>query len=273
MVPDQIAFVNVPVKVGQVTLHTAEEETRMAFMPPGPDGQPVSVLTQSKSRHVRREEVVAVRDTTIERLRVTFIEDVSSVDTNGETDRTVGPLAGHTYEVERKSDNASLGVFEASGAPARFGVAAQVAGQYRQFGRSRPPTPELPVGPQKIGQSSRELAEAMISGIMRAATITSVETATATLIDIRQGPEADGALHGIYRVEMKVTGSSGGSKITMNLAGTLVLRNVDGAMLEVQLQGPVTSTPEPGPDGVVDVEVPSGAGEFKLTQTMVYADA
>jgi len=268
---EQISFVTTPVRVGQVTLRTADEETRMAFRSMDADDQPVDVLTQSRARHVRREEIVAVRENTAERLRVTFIEDVNSVETNGDTERTVGPLAGRTFEVERKSDQAVIAVFEANGAPARFGVAAQVAGQYRQFGRTRPQRPEVPVGPQKVGQTSRELAEALIAGVARGATITSVESAVATLVEITSGP--DDALHGLYSIEIKVTGASGGSKVTMNLAGTLILRNFDGAMLEVRLKGSVASTPDAGPDGQVDVKMPSGAGEFKLTQTMVYAQA
>ncbi len=271
MVPETITFVNTPVRVGQVTLTTSEEETRMAFLPPGPDGQPATVLANTKNRHVRREEVLAIRENVAERLRVTFIEDVSTVDTNGQVERTVGPLAGHTFEVERKGEGASVGVFEASGAPARFGVAAQVSGQYRQLGRRRPQINELPVGPQKIGQSSRELAEAMLASVSRGATITGVESASATLIDIHPGPE--GALHGLYRIELKVTGSSGGSRVTMSLSGTMLLRDVDGATLEVKLAGPVTSSPEPGPDGQPEPTVPPGAGEFKLTQTMVYSEA
>jgi hypothetical protein len=270
-VPDQITFASAPAQVGQVTLRTSEEDTRMAFMPPGPDGQPVSVLTHSRARHVRREEVVALREGAIERLRVTFIEDVSTIDTNGEKERVVGPLAGHTFEVERKSDHATLGVFEANGAPARFGVAAQVAGQYRQFGRARLPIPDLPIGPQKIGQSSRELAEALVAGVSRGATITGIESASATLAEIHAGPE--GALHGLYTVEIKVVGSSGGSKVTMNLFGSLLLRDADGVILEVKLKGPISSEPEAGPDGSVDLSIPPGAGEFKLTQTMVYAQA
>jgi hypothetical protein len=266
-VPEQITFANTPVQVGQVTLTTSEEETRMAFMPPGPDGQPVTVLTTSRARHVRREEVVVVRETVAERTRVTFIEDVATVETNGEEERTALPLAGHTFEGERKSPGASVAVFEPNGAPARFGVAAQVAAQYRHFGRAPAAQSEVPVGPQKIGQSSPELADALVAGVSRGTTINAVDVASATLIDIL--PAAEGALHGLYRIEMKVTGSSGGSKVTMNLAGTLILRNVDGAMLEIRLQGPITSAPEAGPDP----NVPSGAGEFKLTQTMVYAKA
>ena len=122
MVPEQITFANIPVHVGQVTLRTSEEETRMAFMVPGPDGQPASVMTLTRTRHVRREEVVAVRESVAERLRVTFIEEVSTVDTDGQVDRTVGPLAGNTFEVERKNGQAAVAVFDASGAPARFGV-------------------------------------------------------------------------------------------------------------------------------------------------------
>ncbi len=270
-VPEQISFVTTPVRVGQVTLRTADEETRMAFRSMDADNQPVNVLTQSRARYVRREEVVAVRDNTAERLRVTFIEDVNTVDTNGDVERIVGPLAGHTFEVERKSDQAAIGVFEASGAPARFGVAAQVAGQYRQFGRSGSGKPEVPVGPQKVGQSSRELVEALVAGVSRGATITAVESAGATLTEITAGP--NDALHGLYSVEIKVTGASGGSKVTMNLSGTLILRNFDGAILEVRLGGSVASTPDAGPDGQVDLKVPAGAGEFKLTQTMVYAQA
>ena len=266
-VPEQITFASPSVQVGQVTLSTSEEETRMAFMPPGPDGQPVTVLTTSRARHVRREEVVAVRETVPERMRVTFIEDTSTVETNGEEERTALPLAGHTFEVERKSPGAAVAVFEANGAPARFGVAAQVAAQYRHFGRAAAAQSEVPVGPQKIGQSSPELADALVAGISRGAAISAVDVASATLIDIR--PAAEGALHGIYRVEMKVTGASGGSKVTMNLAGTLILRNVDGAMIDLRLQGPVSSSPEAGPDP----NTPSGAGELKLTQTMVYAKA
>ncbi len=268
-VPTVISFVSLPVQVGQVTLRTSEEETRMAFLPPGPDGQPVTVLTTSRTRQVRREEVVAVRDSAAERLRVTFIEDVTTVETNGQSERTVGPLAGHTFEVERKSAGASVAVFEANGAPARFGVAAQVAGQYRQFGRAPAAVSEVPVGPQRVGQGSPELAQALVAGISRGATITVVDVPAATLIDIRPGTE--GALHGIYRVEAKVTGASGGSKVTMTLTGTLVLRDVDGALLEVRVQGPVSSEPEPGFDGSVDPKTPPGAGEFKLTQNMVYA--
>jgi hypothetical protein len=273
-VPETITFASKPVRVGQVTLRTSEEETRMAFMPPGPDGEPVTVLTQSRSRSVRREEIVAVRGPVAERMRVTFIEDVSTVETNGEPERTVSPLAGSTFEVERKSERAAVLVFDANGAPARFGVAAQVAGQYRHFGRMPPATSEVPVGPQKIGQSSSELGETLIASISRGATITSVEVPAATLIDIRPGPE--GTLLGIYRVDVRVTGASNGSKVTMNLMGTLILRNVDGALLEIRLQGPVHSAPEPGEGGAVDAGqpgVPPGAGEFKLTQTMVYTPA
>jgi hypothetical protein len=269
LVPEQITFASAPVQIGQVTLRTSEEETRMVFMPPGADGQPVTVLTTSRARQVRREEVLAVRDGVAERLRVTFIEDVTSVETNGQTEQGMGALAGHTFEVERKSPHVAVAVFEASGAPARFGIGAQVSGQYRHFGRSPPNASELPVGPQRIGQTSRELGEAVVAGISRGAAVSSVDVPAVTLIDIQKG--AEGALHGLYRVEAKVVGSSGGSKVTMTLSGTLVLRDTDGAMLEMRLQGPIGSSPE-APEGGPD-PVPAGAGEFKLTQTTVYAQA
>lgn len=271
MAPETITFVNMPIRIGQVTLTTSEEETRMAFMTPGQDGQPVTVLTTTKSRHVRREEVVAIRENVAERLRVTFIEDVSTVDTGGQVERAVGPLAGNTFEVERRGENASIGVFEVSGAPARFGIAAQVSGHYRQLGRKRPRANELPVGPQKVGQPSRELAEAMLASASRGATITSVDFATATLLEIHAAQ--DGTLHGLYGVEIKIVGSSGGSKVTMSLSGTMLLRDADGATLEVKLSGPVNSEPELGPDGQPEPTVPPGAGEFKLTQSMVYSEA
>jgi hypothetical protein len=270
-VPDQITFKSAPVQVGQVTLRTSEEETRMAFLPLGPDGQPVTVLTTSRARHVRREEVTAVRGRVAERLRVTFIEDVTTVDTNGQVERAEGPLAGNTFEVERKSEGAAVGVFDANGAPARFGVAAQVAGQYRDFGRAPAAVSELPVGPQKIGQSSPELGEALVTGISRGASISAVEVPAATLTEIRPGP--DGALHGLYRVDVKVAGGSGSAKVTMSLMGTLLLRDVDGATLAIRLQGPVSASPEADSDGAPAPDIPAGAGEFKLTQTMVYARA
>jgi hypothetical protein len=270
MVPETIRFVNAPIKVGQVTLTTSEEETKMAFASPGPDGEPESVLTQTRARHVRREEIVAVREGIPERQRVTFIEDVTTTDTNGVGERTVGPLAGLTFEVERKTPGGSLGVFDPGGAPARFGIAAQVSGQYRHFGHSRPETAELPVGPQRVGQSSRELAQALIAGVARGATITGVESAEALLADILEGPE--GTLLGRYQIALKVNGSSGGSKVTMSLSGTLLVRDADGAILELKLQGPVTSEPD-APGGATELGVPSGMGEFKLSQTVVYGQA
>jgi hypothetical protein len=231
----------------------------------------VTVVTSSRTRQVRREEVMAVRDATVERLRVTFIEDVTTVETNGQSERTVAPLAGQTFEVERKSAGSAVGVFEASGAPARFGVAAQVAGQYKSFGRPPAAVSEVPVGPQKVGQGSPELGQALVAGISRGVTIAAVDVPAATLIDIRPG--AEGAWHGLYRVALKVTGSASGSKVVMTLQGTLILRDVDGALLEVRLQGPVSSSPEVGFEGDVDPKTPAGAGDFKLTQTMVYARA
>ena len=45
---------------------------------------------------------------------------------------------------------------------------------------------------------------------------------------------------------------------------------------EMRLQGAVSSSPEAGEGGAVDAvnaSVPPGAGEFKMTQTMVYARA
>ena len=269
--PEQITFIASRVQVGQVTLRTSEEETKMVFAPPGPDGQPAPVLTGSRVRHVRREEVVAVREGVVERLRVTFIEEVSTVDTGDQSERTVGPLSGSTFEVERKSENVAVAVFDASGAPARFGVAAQVSGQYRHFGRMPATEVELPVGPQRVGQSSPEFAEGLVAGVSRGAAISAVDVAKATLTEIVVGPE--GANHGKYRVDLKVSAAANGSKITMALHGTVVLRDVDGAVLEVILQGSVTSVPEPAADGSVDPQIPSGAGEFKLTQTMVYAQA
>jgi hypothetical protein len=266
-VPETITFSPRPTRVGQVTLRTSEEETRLAFLPAGPGGEPVTVLTSSKTRQVRREQVVHLRGAVPERLRVTFVEDVTTVETNGERERTVAPLSGHTYEVERKTEGAALGVFEANGAPARFGVAAQVSGQYRSFGRTPPAQSELPLGPQRVGQSAPELADTLLESIGQGATITAVEVPSTTLIEIIEGPE--GALHGLYRVDVKVTGASGGSKVQMTLTGTLVVRDVDGAMLEMRLQGAVTSSP----DGAADSAVPAGAGDFKLTQTLVYASA
>lgn len=265
-VPEEITFLNVPVHVGQVTLHTSEEETRMVFAPPGAEGEPVSVSSITRSRHVRREQVVAMRESLVERLRVTFVEEVTTVETNGQKERTVGPLAGKTFEVERKSDRAALAVYETSGAPARFGIAAQVSGQYRNFGRPVPVS--LPAGPQRVGQSSPELSESLLAGISRGATITNVDPPVATLAEIREAP--GGALHGLYDVEVKLGGASGGSVVTMHLKGAITLRDRDGAVLEVRLQGRINSAPEVRPDGSVDPKVPPGAGEFKTTQSMVY---
>ena len=184
----------------------------------------------------------------------------------------MGPFVGTTFEVERQSDRASVAVFEADGAPARFGVAAQIAGLYRHFGRtSDPAASKLPAGSQKIGQSSPDAAELLVTEISRGVSITHVEVRASTLSEIR--PAANGALHGLYDVEVEVIGASEGSLVTMNLKGTLLLRDVDGALLEVRLQGPIKSGPEPDDDGAVDPETPVGTGELKMTVTMVYAQA
>jgi hypothetical protein len=56
----------------------------------------------------------------------------------------------------------------------------------------------------------------------------------------------------------------------MNVPGSLVRRDVAGALLEIRLQGPVSSASDAD---AADPSVPAGAGEFKLTETMVYAKA
>jgi hypothetical protein len=50
------------------------------------------------------------------------------------------------------------------------------------------------------------------------------------------------------------------------------VRDVDGAILELLLQGPVTSEPDTAGDAT-ELGVPSGMGEFKLSQTVVYGQA
>jgi hypothetical protein len=108
----------------------------------------------------------------------------------------------------------------------------------------------------------------MAAGVTRGTSISKVESPEATLTEIRPGPA--GALHGLYRVALKVTGESGGSVITLDLKGTILLRDVDGVPLEVRLQGPLVTGPDPaaGP-----TPIPSGTGEFKLVHTMVYGKA
>ena len=71
-VPEEITFHDAPVRVGQVTLQTSEEETRMVFALNGPDGQPARVVRNARARNVCREQVMAVRESVAERLRVTF---------------------------------------------------------------------------------------------------------------------------------------------------------------------------------------------------------
>ena len=267
--PQEITFQSGLPQIGQITLFTSEEETRLLFTGKHKsDGAPVRAVSTSRSRRVRREEILAVGGIVAERLRVAFIEDVTTNESNGKKERAVGPFAGKTFEIERKADRAALVVYDAGGAPARFGVAAQIAGLYRDFGRADAAV-KLPVGPQRIGQSSPELAQTIIANVSRGATISQVQVPGVTLVDIVPGPEP--SLHGLYQLDVKIAGASGGSKISMTLRGTLTLRDVDGAALEMKLQGSVRSEPEVGFDGAVDPRAPPGAGEFKLTQSTVYA--
>jgi hypothetical protein len=269
---DQITFQYGPAQLGQVTLFTAEEEAKLVFVGTNAsNGQRVSMTSTNRTRRVRREEVVDVRGLVAQRVRVSFIEDVNTSESNGKRERVVGPFAGNTFEIERKSDRAGLSVFDAAGAPARFGVAAQVAGLYRDFGREDTPAIKLPSGPQRVGQSAPEIAESMAAGVARGAAITKVEDPEATLAEIRQGP--NGVHHGLYRVALKVTGESEGSLVTLDLKGTILLRDVDGAPLEIRLSGPLQTIPDPNNPDTASSNVPAGAGEFKMVHTMVYAKA
>ena len=108
----------------------------------------------------------------------------------------------------------------------------------------------------------------MAAGVTRGTAISNVEAPEATLAEIRPGPA--GALHGLYRLALKITGESDGSVVTLDLKGTILLRDVDGASLEVRVAGPLVSTPDPEAPAA---NIPGGAGEFKMVQTMVYARA
>lgn len=266
--PEEITFHNGPPHLGLITLFTSEEETKLLFTGRMPDGERVAVTSTSRSRRVRREEVLAVRGNVAERIRVAFIEDVTTGQMGDKKERSVGPFAGKTFEVERKADRAGVMVFDAGGGAARFGIAAQIAGLYKDFGREDKPPIKLPAGPQHVGQEAPEIAESMAAGVGGGAAITEVKVLEAVLAEIRPGPS--GALHGLYRVALKVSGESDGSLVTLDLTGNILLRDVDGAPLEVRLSGPLHSTPDPAiPAG----KIPGAAGEFKMVQTMVYAKA
>jgi hypothetical protein len=268
--PQEITFQSGQPHVGQVTLFTDEEETRLVFAGRRKsDGSPVRTASLSRSRRVRREEILGVRGLVAQRLRVAFIEDVSTSETDGRKERVVGPFAGGTFEIEREDDSAALIVYDGSGAPATYGASAQIAGLYRGFGRAGEVDIKLPHGPQRVGQEAPEIAESMAAGVTRGTAISKVESPEATLAEIRPGPA--GALHGLYRVALKVTGESGGSLITLDLKGTILLRDVDGAPLEVRLQGPLATGPDP--NAASNVPIPSGSGELKLVHTMVYGKA
>jgi hypothetical protein len=267
--PEEITFQTGLAQVGQITLFTSEEETSLLFTGrKQSDRSPVRSSSLTRSRRVRREEILGVRGTVAQRLRVVFIEDVSTSETDGKKERAVGPFAGGTFEIEREDESKALTVYDAAGAPATYGVSAQIAGLYRGFGRADGNDLKLPQGPQRVGQEAPEIAESMAAGVTRGTAISQVESPEATLTEIRSGPA--GALHGLYRVAMKVTGESGGSVVTLDLKGTILLRDVDGAPLEVRLQGPLLTAPDPaaGPS-----PIPSGKGEFKLVHTMVYGKA
>ena len=270
--PVEITFHSGPPRIGQVTLFTSEEETRLLFTGTRVnDGARVRSVSTSRSRRVRREEIIAARGKVAQRVRVAFIEDVTTTDTDGKKGRSVGPFAGSTFEIERKDDHADLSVYDTSGAPVRLGIAAQIAGLYRDFGREGAPPVKLPAGPQRIGQSAPELAESMAAGIAAGASLSKVESPQATLAEIRPGQ--NGALHGLYRVSLKVSGESSGSLVALDLTGTILLRDVDSVPLEVRLQGPLRSTPPDPAAGAPPGTIPGAAGEFKMTQTMVYARA
>src|SRR3954451_12372821 len=103
--PEEITFQSGLPQIGQITLFTTEEETRLLFTGKKvSDGAPVAYTALSRSRRVRREEILAVRSTLPERMRVAFIEDVTTTDNDGKKARTVGPFAGSTYEIERKDE-------------------------------------------------------------------------------------------------------------------------------------------------------------------------
>jgi hypothetical protein len=266
--PEEITFLSGPPPIGQIKLLTSEEETKLVFTGARTsDGATITNLSRNRTRKVRREEILAVRGVVGQRMRVAFIEDVTTSDAGGRKERHIGALAGMTFEIERKSDQAALVVYDVGGTTSLYGVAAQVAGLYRDFGR--PDTLlKLPSGPQQVGKSAPELAESMAAAIQRSASITKVEGPEATLREIRRGPA--GALQGLYDVAFKLTGESDGSEVTMNLKGTILLRDVDGAPLEVRISGPLLSTPDPM---APTANIPAGAGEFTMVQTMVYARA
>jgi hypothetical protein len=261
--PREISFrAGVPA-VGQTTLCTSEEETRLQFTGTRvSDGARVCVVSMTRSRRVRREEILDVHGNVARRLRVAFLEEVTETDNNGAKAESAGPLAGGTFEIERRDGGADLEVREAGGVPARREIAERVAGLYGDFGREDAPI-RLPGGPQCVGQSAPEIAESLAAGVARGAAISRVEITDATLAEILPGPA--GALHGVYRVGMKVQGESGGSLVAMELSGTILLRDVDGAPLEVRLQGPLRSTPSPEAGG----NIPGGEGEFRMSQTLV----
>jgi hypothetical protein len=267
--PQEITFHPGLPQVGQITLFTSEEETRLLFIGrKKSDGSPVRNASLSRTRRVRREEILGVRGTVAQRIRVAFIEDTSTSETDGKKQRAVGPYAGRSFEIERPADAAALTVYDAGGGATSYGVSAQIAGLYRDFGRGDGQAIKLPAGPQHVGQTAPEIAESMAAGVTQGSSISKVEDPEATLAEIRPGPS--GALHGIYHVAMKVTGESGGSVITLDLKGTLLVRDVDGAPLEIRLQGPLVTAPDPeaGP-----TTIPSGTGELKLVHTMVYGKA
>jgi hypothetical protein len=123
--PEEITFQTAMPQVGQVTLFTSEEETSLLFTGrKKSDGAPVRSTSLSRSRRVRREEVLRVRVPVAQRLRVVFIEDVSTSETDGKKERTVGPFVGKSFEIERPTEQGALTVYDdaAGGSPASYGV-------------------------------------------------------------------------------------------------------------------------------------------------------
>ena len=259
-VPRTITFHPMPPQPGRIVTRVVSQQTDMILSPATPSGDSMTYAQSVRNRYVRREETLEVVDGVSLKQRVTYVDDRSEIEKNGNVERAAGPLMGKTYVIERRTDGRhELRVFEASGVPARLDEESYVTIDYLNFGATGSSDEDLPKGPQSVGNPAPALLHTLVDSL--SGRQKTVEDASIALAEIQRSGDL---LVGVYRFSLRVTIPSPDAIVTMYLDGRLAVRDVDGEPAELSMQGPIKLAPLAGPS------VAPGGGTFRLEEKRTY---